>query len=331
MEESLTMSKSIALAMSEEMRRDPAVLLWGLDVGAYGGAYGASRGLYEEFGAERVIDMPISEAGYVGLGVGSAVTGLRPIVELEYNDWITIASDQLVNQAANIRHQFGGKLKVPMVLRAPCGGYTYEAQHHSHMFESWFANIPGLKVILPSNARNAKGLLKTAIRDDNPVIFLEHKKLYGSRAAVPVDTEFLLPLGKAEIAREGKDLTIVTYSYMTSLVLKSAAELEKEGFDVEVVDLLSIKPMDADTIVNSVKKTKRLLVAQENWLTCSVASEVAALAADRAFGDLRAPVKRIGNKETPIPFSPPLADFVHPQIEDIVRAAKETTLYSRSE
>ena len=329
MEKPLTMSKSIALAMSEEMRRDPAVLLWGLDVGAYGGAFGASRGLYEEFGAKRVIDMPISEAGYVGLGVGSAITGLRPVIELEYNDWITIASDQLVNQAANIRHQFGGKLKVPMVLRAPCGGYTYEAQHHSHMFESWFANIPGLKVILPSNARNAKGLLKTAIRDDNPVIFLEHKKLYGSRADVPEDTEFLIPFGKAEIAREGGDLTIVTYSYMTTLVLKAALELEAEGYNVEVVDLLSVKPLDADTIIESVRKTKRLLVAQENWLSCSVASEIAAIAADRAFGDLQAPVKRIGNKETPIPFSPPLADFVHPQVGDIVQAAIETIKYGR--
>ena len=327
MDKSLTMSKAIAQAMAEEMRRDPNVLLWGLDVGAYGGAYGASRGLFEEFGPKRVIDMPISEAGYVGMGVGAAITGLRPIVELEYNDWITIASDQLVNQAANIRHQFGGKLKVPMVLRAPCGGYTYEAQHHSHMFESWFANIPGLKVVLPSNARNAKGLLKTAIRDDNPVIFLEHKKLYGSHTMVPEDTEFLIPLGKAEIAREGKDLTIVTYSYMTDMVLKSAMKLEEKGFDVEVVDLLSIKPIDADTIIDSVKKTKRLLVVQENWLTCSVASEISAIAADKCFSELRAPVKRIGNKEAPIPFSPPLADYVHPKIEDIVQASTETIMY----
>jgi pyruvate dehydrogenase E1 component beta subunit len=317
------MSNSIALAMAEEMRRDPTVLLWGLDVAEYGGAFGCSRNLLEEFGPERVFNMPISEAGYTGMGVGAATAGLRPIVELEFNDWITIASDQLVNQAANMRHQFGGKLKVPMVLRAPCGGYTCEAQHHSHMFESWFSHIPGLKVVLPSNAVNAKGLLKAAIRDDNPVIFLEHKRLYEKRARVPLDDDFTLPIGKAMTVREGSDISIVTYSYMVEFAKKAAEILAGENIDVEIVDLLTTKPMDEQAVVDTVKKTGRLIALQESWLCCSVASEVSAIAAEKAFGYLKAPVRRIGNKDVPIPFGRELSNFVHPQVEDIVRCAKE--------
>lgn len=323
MEKKMSMSNSIALAMAEEMRRDETVLLWGLDVAEYGGAFGASRGLLEEFGSERVMNMPISEAGYTGMGVGAAITGLRPIVELEFNDWITIASDQLVNQAANMRHQFGGKLKVPMVLRAPCGGYTCEAQHHSHMFESWFSHIPGLKVVLPSNARNARGLLKSAIRDDNPVIFLEHKRLYEKRMVVDDDPEYLLPIGKAEIPRIGKDVSVITYSYMVDFALQAAEILEKDGIDVEVVDLLTTKPMDRDAVIASAKKTGRVIALQESWLTCSVSSEVAAVVADQAFSELKAPVKRIGNKDVPIPFGRALSNFVHPQVVDIVELAKD--------
>jgi len=318
----MSMSKSLALAMAEEMRRDSTVYLWGLDVGAYGGAFGASIGLYDEFGADRVIDMPISEAGYTGMGVGAAITGLRPIVELEFNDWITIASDQLVNQAANMRHQFGGKLSVPMVLRAPCGGYTCEAQHHSHMFESWFAFVPGLKVVLPSNPRAAKGLLKSAIRDNNPVIFLEHKRLYAKKGEVPDDPEFMIPLGQAEVVREGKDATIVTYSYMVDFALEAAKTLEKDGIDVEIVDLQTIKPMDVDTVLASVKKTGRLLALQETWLTCSVAAEVSAQVAEKGFGYLKCPIHRIGSKDSPIPFGRELSEFVLPQVKDIVDRVK---------
>ncbi len=319
----MSMSKSISLAMAEEMRRDKTVYLWGLDVGAYGGAFGASLGLYDEFGPERVIDMPISEAGYTGMGVGAAITGLRPIVELEFNDWITIASDQLVNQAANMRHQFGGKLTVPMVLRAPCGAYTCEAQHHSHMFESWFALIPGLKVVLPSNPRAAKGLLKSAIRDNNPVIFLEHKRLYAKKGEVPEDPDFTLPLGQAAVVRVGTDATIVTYSYMVEFAQKAAKKMEESGISVEIVDLQTIKPMDADTILASVKKTGRLLALQETWLTCSVASEVAALVAQRGFHYLKCPVERIGSKDSPIPFGLALSEYVLPSVEQIVETVQK--------
>jgi pyruvate dehydrogenase E1 component beta subunit len=312
------MSKSLSLAMAEEMRRDERVYLWGLDVGAYGGAFGASIGLYNEFGPDRVIDMPISEAGYTGMGVGAAITGLRPIVELEFNDWITIASDQLVNQAANMRHQFGGKLSVPMVLRAPCGGYTCEAQHHSHMFESWFAFVPGLKVVLPSNPRAAKGLLKSAIREDNPIIFLEHKRLYAKKCEVPENPEFLIPLGKADVVREGSDVTIVTYSYMVEFALEAAKALKDNNVNAEIIDLQTIKPMDVDTILTSVKKTGRLLALQETWLTCSVASEVAAQVAQKGFEFLKCPIERIGSKDAPIPFGLELSNFVLPQVKDIV-------------
>ena len=201
----MTMSAAIARAQREEMLRDPAVYIMGLDVGPYGGAFGCTRGLWKEFGRERVMDMPIAEAGYVGAAVGSAMTGMRPIAELQFTDWITIASDMLVNQAANMRYTFGGSLSVPMVLRAPVGGYMAAASQHSHMFESWFAFIPGLKVVLPSNPADAKGLLKSAIRDNNPVLFFEHKKLYDLPGEVPDDPEYLVPLGKANVVREGTD------------------------------------------------------------------------------------------------------------------------------
>ena len=321
----MSMSKSIALAMAEEMRRDSTVYLWGLDVGAYGGAFGASLGLYDEFGPERVMDMPISEAGYTGMGVGSAITGLRPIVELEFNDWITIASDQLVNQAANMRHQFGGKLSVPMVLRAPCGAYTCEAQHHSHMFESWFAFIPGLKVVLPSNPNAARGLLKSAIRDNNPVIFLEHKRLYAKKGEVVDDPDFTIPLGKAAVVKEGPDLTIVTYSYMVDFAQKAAVELAKKNINVEIIDLQTIKPLDIETILESVKKTGRLLVLQETWLSCSVASEVSAQVAEKGFEYLKCPIRRIGSKDSPIPFGIELSEFVLPKVTDIIEIAEEMT------
>ncbi len=319
----MSMSKSIALAMAEEMRRDSTVYLWGLDVGAYGGAFGASIGLYDEFGPDRVIDMPISEAGYTGMGVGAAITGLRPIVELEFNDWITIASDQLVNQAANMRHQFGGKLSVPMVLRAPCGAYTCEAQHHSHMFESWFAFVPGLKVVLPSNPNAAKGLLKSAIRDNNPVIFLEHKRLYAKKGEVSDDPDYTIPLGKAAVVKEGADLTIVTYSYMVDFAQEAAKILGEKNINVEIIDLQTVKPLDIGTVIESVKKTGRLLVLQETWLTCSVASEISAQVAEKGFEYLKCPIRRIGSKDSPIPFGIELSEYVLPKVRDIVDCAEE--------
>lgn len=317
-------SESIRDALYEEMKRDEKVIVWGLDVGPYGGAFGCTRGLYEEFGPKRVIDMPISEAGYTGCAVGAAATGLRPVIELQFSDWVTIASDQMVNQAANMRYMFGGTLSIPMVLRLPSGGYISAAAQHSHMFESWFAFIPGLKVVAPSCPRDAKGLLKSSIRDDNPVVFIEHKNIYDIKGEVSDDPDATIPLGKAAVVRQGGDITIVTYSYMVHLVLKAAGILEKEGISIEVIDLRTIKPLDEETIIDSVKKTRKLVVAQETWLTCSVASEISAIAAEKAFAYLDAPIARIGCKDVPLPFSPILERHVLPQVEDITGCVKKT-------
>lgn len=315
----MTMSAAIAGAQREEMLRDPAVYIMGLDVGPYGGAFGCTRGLWKEFGRERVMDMPIAEAGYVGAAVGSAMTGMRPIAELQFTDWITIASDMLVNQAANMRYTFGGSLSVPMVLRAPVGGYMAAASQHSHMFESWFAFIPGLKVVLPSNPADAKGLLKSAIRDNNPVLFFEHKKLYDLPGEVPDDPEYLVPLGKANVVREGTDVTIATYAYMVELARQAAEILEKDGIHAEIIDLRTIKPMDTETVVRSVKKTNRLCCLQETWLTCSVASELSAVVAEQAIEYLDAPIRRIGALDAPNPFSAKLENYILPSVDRIVR------------
>ena len=312
-----SMSAAIAMAHREEMLRDSSVYVMGLDVGPYGGAFGCTRGLWKEFG--RVMDMPIAEAGYVGAAVGAAMTGLRPIAELQFTDWITIASDMLVNQAANMRYTFGGSLSVPMVLRAPVGGYMAAASQHSHMFESWFSFVPGLKVVIPSNPADAKGLLKSSIRDNNPVLFFEHKKLYDIPGEVSDDPEALVPLGKANVVRKGSDVTIVTYAYMVNFALQAADILEKDGIHAEIIDLRTIKPMDTETIVDSVKKTNRLCCLQETWLTCSVASQVAAVVAEEALEDLDAPIRRIGALDAPNPFSLKLEEYILPSVDRIVR------------
>lgn len=315
-------AEALCEAMAEEMRRDPRVVLWGLDVGPYGGAFAATKGLYEEFGPEQVIDMPISEAGYVGAGVGAAITGLRPIVELQFSDWITIAMDQLVNHAAKIRYMFGGELAVPLVLRAPVGGYLSSSADHSQSFEAWFAHVPGLKVVLPSTPYDAKGLLKSAIRENNPVIFFEHKKLYEMKGAVP-EEEYLIPLSEADVKRQGRDATIVTYSYMVGKSLNAAERLAQEGISVEVLDLRTVDPMDEEAVVRSVRKTGRLVVVQEAPLQCSVSSEVASIVMERAFDYLDAPVIRVGAKDVPVPFGHDLENFVLPQEEDIIAAVKK--------
>jgi pyruvate/2-oxoglutarate/acetoin dehydrogenase E1 component len=319
----LSYSKALGSAIAEEMRRDKNVVCIGLDLAYYGGAFGVTTGLAEEFGTDRIVNMPIAEAGYTGLAVGAAATGLRPVVELQFGDWVTIASDQLVNQAANMRYMFGGTLSVPMVMRLPCGGYGSAAAQHSHMFESWFAFVAGLKVVSPSTAADAKGLLKSAIRDNSPVIFFEHRQCYQMQGEVPDDTDYTVPIGKADVKREGRDITIVTYSYMVHMALQAAEILEKEGISVEIVDLRTIKPMDTETIVNSIKKTNRALCLQETWLTCGVAGEVAAVIADLAFDYLDAPVKRLGSPDCPAPFSPELESFVLPSVDKIVKAVKE--------
>ena len=317
----LTYSEALREALEEEMARDENVILIGIDIGPYGGAFKVTRDLYKKY-QDRIFDMPISEAGYTGCGVGAAMTGKRPVIELQFTDWITIASDQLVNQAANISYMMGGKVSVPIVLRGPCGGYDNAAAQHSHNFESWFSFIPGLKVICPSTPYDAKGLLKSAIRDNNPVIFFEHRKLYYTRGEIP-DKEYTIPIGKAEIKRSGKDLTIVTYSYMTSKSLTAADILAKDGIDIEVLDLRTVSPVDSELILESVKKTNRLLIVQEAWARCSVSSEVAAIVARDGIEYLDAPIHRITAREAPIPFSPVLENYVLPQVEDIVEVAKE--------
>jgi pyruvate/2-oxoglutarate/acetoin dehydrogenase E1 component len=317
----ISYSQAIVEALAGEMRRDPLVCVWGLDVGAYGGAFACTRGLFEEFGPERVIDMPISELGYVGLGVGAAATGIRPVVELQFSDWITLPSDMLVNQASKMRYMFGGVLSVPMVLRAPVGGYLAAAGQHSSSFESMFAYVPGLKVVLPSTPRDAKGLLKSAIRDNNPVIFLEHKKLYEVKGEVP-EEEYLIPLGQAEVKRAGTDVTIVAYSFMVSKSLAAAKQLEGEGISVEVLDLRTVSPIDEEAILASIRKTQRLVIVQETWRRCSVSAEVAAIVAEQGLDYLDAPVIRVTAKDVPIPFSPVLENFVLPQEADIVAAVR---------
>lgn len=318
----ISYSEALAEAMGEEMARDHRVVLWGLDVGPYGGAFAASRGLYDEFGPERVLDMPVSEAAYVGAAVGAAATGLRPIVELQFSDWITLASDMLINQAAKMRYVFGGAISVPMVLRAPVGAYTLAAAQHSQSFESIFSFIPGIKIVMPSTPYDAKGLLKSAIRDDNLVIFFEHKRLYEVKGEVPTE-EYVIPLGSADVKRKGSDVTIVAYAYMVPFALAAADNLAREGIEAEVVDLRTVDPLDEDTIFTSVKKTKHLVVVQETWRDCSISSEIAARVAENVLDYLDAPIVRLTAKDVPIPFSPCLEEAVLPKEADIINAAKK--------
>ncbi len=317
----ISYSEAIAEAQLQEMQRDERVFLMGLVLNdPYGSAFGQTKGISTRLGSKRVIDTPISEAAYVGAGVGAAMAGLRPVVELQFSDFVTIAMDQVVQQGANVRYMFGAQFSVPMVLRMPTGAYLSAAGHHSHSLESWFAFIPGLKVILPSNAYDAKGLLTSAIQDDNLCLYFEHKKLYDKKMEVP-EAPYTVPLGQAAIRREGKDLTIVAWSFMVSKALDAANELAKAGIDAEVIDLRTVQPLDHDTVLSSVKKTGRVLIAQETYAPCSVATWVAAIIADQGFDDLDAPVKLLTAKFAPIPFAPVLENHVLPQTTDIVRMA----------
>lgn len=316
----ITFKKALAEAMDEEMAVNESIFILGLDVGKYGGAFGATEGLYKKY-PDRIFDMPISEAGYTGAAVGAAMTGMRPIVELQISDWATIASDQIVNNGANIPYLFLGEVKVPLVMRLPSGGYLSYACQHSHSWESWFCFIPGIKVVCPSNPYDAKGLLKSAIRDDNIVIFLEHKSLYNMTGEVP-EGEYNIPIGKADIKMQGEDITIVSYSYVIHKSIEAAETLKKEGISSEVIDLRTVSPLDHETLINSVKKTGRLIIVQEAWRNCSVSSEVAAIITEKCFDFLDAPIMRITAKESPIPFSPVLEKFILPQAEDIVKMAR---------
>ena len=315
-------NQALGEALTEEMHRDKNVVLWGIDIGPYGGANGVTKGIFEEFGPERVIDMPIAELGYVGLGVGAAATGIRPVIELQFSDWITLASEMIINQAAKMRYMFGGVIEMPLVIRAPIGAYLSAGAQHSNSFESIFAFVPGIKVITPSTPYNAKGLLKSAIRDNNTVLFFEHKKLYGMKGDVPAE-EYTIPLGKAEIVHEGSDVTIVTYSYMLQFCLEAAKKFKSEGVSVEIVDLRTVDPLDEDTFLNSIKKTHRLVVVQETWRECSISSEVAAIAAEKALYYLDAPVIRVTAEDVPMPFSPILEQRVLPSVDKIIDAVNQ--------
>ncbi|TVQ24597.1 MAG: alpha-ketoacid dehydrogenase subunit beta [Spirochaetaceae bacterium] len=318
----ITYAEAIREAMSEEMRRDESVFFFGEDIGIYGGAFGVSVGMIDEFGAERVRDTPISEAAIIGAAAGAAVSGSRPIAEIQFSDFISIGMDQLGNQAAKMRYMFGGHAEVPMVVRAPAGSGTGAAAQHSQSQEAWYCHIPGLKVVIPSTPYDAKGLLKTSIRDNNPVVFLEQKLLYRKKGEVP-EEEYTIPLGKADIKREGSDLTIVTWGRMVSMVLEVADAL-KDQFSIEVLDPRTLVPLDRDAIVTSAKKTGHVLVVHEAVQTGGYGGEIVATVADsEAFYYLDAPIKRLGGLDIPIPYNPELERNAVPTPEKIEQAIRD--------
>jgi len=306
-------------AMTEEMERDPAVFVIGEDLTAQGGIFGQFTGLPERFPG-RIIDAPISETAIVGAGVGAALTGMRPLVDMHFADFVTTAMDEIVNQMAKIRYMFGGQASVPMVLWAPDGGGLRAAAHHSQCLESWFVHTPGLKVVSPSEPADVKGLLKAALRDDDPVIFFQHKRLFAQKGPVP-EGEYVIPIGKAEVKRPGRDISIITYSRMTYLSLEAAKILSEKGIEAEVIDLRTLKPLDFPLIAESVKKTYRAMVVHEACLTGGFGAEIAARIGEELFDWLDAPVTRIGAKDVPMPFNPAMEDFVMPQTKDIVEGA----------
>ena len=319
----MTYRDALNLALKEEMRRDPSVVTWGEDVALYEGSFKVTRGLLAEFGEERVKDTPISENTIVGVAIGAAMGGLRPVAELMTVNFALLAMDQLINHMTKIRYMFGGKTHLPMVVRAPGGGGSQLAAQHSQSLETFFMHTPGFRIAYPATPADAKGLLKAAIRDNNPVIFLEHELLYNSKGEVSEDPEFLVPLGRAAIMREGKDVTIVAYARMSVLALQAATELESEGISCEVVDLRTLNPLDTATFVESTKKTGRAVVVEECWRTCGLGAEIATRIYDHCFDSLRAPVKRVSGLDVPMPYSRKLEKLCIPQVEDIVKAVKE--------
>ncbi len=314
--------EAIVEAMSEEMRRDKTVYLMGEEVAEYNGAYKASKGMLDEFGAKRVIDTPIAELGFSGIAVGSAMGGNRPIVEYMTFNFSLVGIDQIINNAAKIRQMSGGQFNCPIVFRGPTGSAGQLGATHSQSFENWFANTPGLKVIVPSNPYDAKGLLKAAIRDDDPVIFMESEQMYGDKGEVP-EGEYILPIGVADVKREGTDVTIVTFGKIIKEAYKAADILEKEGINVEIIDLRTVRPMDHETIFNSVKKTNRLVILEEAWPFASVASEITYQVQENVFDYLDAPIQRITTADTPAPFSPVLLDEWMPNANDVINAVKK--------
>jgi acetoin:2,6-dichlorophenolindophenol oxidoreductase subunit beta len=324
----LTFAQAVREALSEEMRRDPNVYIMGEDVAEAGTPFKVLSGLVEEFGKERVLDTPISEAGFTGLAVGAAMTGLRPVVDIMFGDFITLTMDQMVNQAAKVHYMSGGKWKVPMVMRTTLGATRRSAAQHSQSLHAWFSHVPGLKVVLPSTPYDAKGLLKAAIRDENPVVFFEDKMMYKLKGPVPAE-EYTIPLGVADVKRKGSDITLIATSSMVQIALGAATLLEKNaGISAEVIDPRTTWPLDEKTLVESVKKTSRAIVLDEGYERYGVTAEIASVISAGAFYDLDAPVKRMGAMHVPIPFSPPLEDMTVPTENSVFEVAK--TLCNRN-
>ncbi len=318
----MTYAQALNEALREEMQLDSCVFLMGEDIGLHGGIFRVTKDLMAEFGHDRVRDTPISESGFIGLAIGAAAAGMRPVVELLFMDFALVAADQIVNQAAKLRYMSGGTLSVPMVIRTQQGGGRGNGAQHSQSFEAWLAQVPGLIVVCPATPADAKGLLKSAIRAGNPVVFIEHKLLYNTKGEVPDGLE-PIPIGKAEIKRIGRDLTIVSYSRTLLLALQAADQLAQEGIEAEVVDLRTVAPLDLQTVLRSVKDTGRLLVVHEAHAACGLGAEIIAQVYEQAPEILIAPARRLGAKHAPIPVAEPLENFILPQVEDIVRLARE--------
>ncbi len=319
----ITYLEAVREAMTQEMERDEKVFMIGEDIGQYGGAFGASFGMLEQFGPDRILDTPITELGLTGAATGAALIGMRPIAEIMFMDFMTLASEQLVNQAAKLRFMFGGNATVPMVLRTPAGSGTGAAEHHSQSLENWFVHIPGLKVVMPSSPYDAKGLLISSIRDNNAVVFVEHKLLYKTKGPVP-EEPYTIPLGQADVKREGKDLTIVATSIMVSRALEAAEQLAAEGIEVEIVDPRTLRPLDAEPIIQSVIKTGKVLIVHEAVKMGGYGGELAAVIAEsKAFGYLDAPIVRLAGRDMPIPYNRTLELNTVPQVPDIVAKARD--------
>ena len=314
--------EAVCEAMSEEMRTDESIFLMGEEVAEYNGAYKASKGMLDEFGPKRVIDTPISELGFAGVAIGSTMTGNRPIVEYMTFNFSLVGIDQIINNAAKIRQMSGGQFNCPIVFRGPTASAGQLAATHSQAFENWFANTPGLKVIVPSNPYDAKGLLKSAIRDDDPVIFMESEQMYGDKGEVP-DGEYTIPIGVADIKREGTDVTIVSFGKIIKEAYKAADELDKENISCEIIDLRTVRPMDHETILNSVKKTNRLVILEDAWPFGNVATEITYQVQSQAFDYLDAPIEKINTADTPAPYSPVLLKEWLPNSEDVIKAVKK--------
>ncbi len=312
-------------AMNEEMRRDPNVFLLGEEVAEYNGAYKVSQGMLDEFGAKRVIDTPISELGFAGIAVGAAMNGLRPLVEFMTFNFSLVAIDQIINGAAKIMSMSGGQYTAPMVFRGPTGNAGQLSSQHSQNFENWFANTPGLKVVVPANPYDAKGLLKSAIRDNDPVIFMESEVMYGDKGPVP-EGEYLLPIGVADVKREGTDVTLVSYGKILKVALQAAEDLAKEGISAEVIDLRTVRPIDFEAIVHSVKKTNRLVIVEETWPLASISSEISYHVQRYAFDHLDSPVLRVTSRDLPLPYAPTLIQEILPNVKRTIDAVK-TVMY----